>query len=434
MRLPPRNLPPLVLALSLACLPLACSQPAPEETNPPAPVEAVALRALVLGQWTDMDGTTQPLPRNTARISAAVEGRVESVLIGADGKPVQEGQLVQVGDVVARLDTRIVEANRAKLVATREDLKESQKQADIAVKLANVEVKRLEDLMSRRVAAARGTVDDLPLVSNVQLEQARLNLSDAESKQRAAAARLDAADKELKALEEQLALYTLRAPLTGRLGVLQIMPGQALTVGTPVADVVNLDEIDALCYVAPHTRARLALDQPARVVRIKENGQPELGPADGKVVFLAAQAQTDTGNFAVKVRFPNKGGKLLANTVLRVQAQTQPEKERQTIPEVALLEDQDPPAVIVVDKLETKKVVEDGEEKEQKQGVARRLLVTVGVRDREWHVVEVLGLKDPKTKESVSLDDVLVVTKGAHGLRDDDPVRLQEGEDEDDKK
>ena len=71
------------------------------------------------------------------------------------------------------------------------------------------------------------------------------------------------------------------------------------------------------------------------------------------------------------------------------------------------LEDQDPPAVVVVDKLETKKVVEDGEEKEQKLGVARRLLATVGVRDREWHVVEILALKDPDKKESVPLEDVL---------------------------
>jgi RND family efflux transporter MFP subunit len=428
----PSSLPPLFLAVSLACLPLACSQAPPGETFPPAPVEAVAPRALVLGQWTELDGTTQPVPQHDARISAAVEGRVDSILTGADGKPIHEGQLVHAGDVVARLDTHIVEANRAKLVANRKDLEEAPKQADIAVQLADLELKRLQDLMSRRVAA-RGTVEDLPLVSNVQLEQARLSLSDAESKRRAAAARLDAADKELKALEEQLALYTLRAPIAGRLELLQIMPGQALTVGTAVADVVDLDEIDALCYVAPHTRARLALDQPARVVRVKENGQPDLGPTNGKVVFLAPVAQTDTGNFAVKVRFPNKDGRLLANTVIRVQAETQPEKERLTIPEAALLEDQDPPAVVVVDKLETKKVMDEGEEKEQKFGVARKLLATVGVRDREWHVVEILALKDPKTKESVSLDDVLVVTKGAYGLRDDDPVRIQEGEDADEK-
>jgi RND family efflux transporter MFP subunit len=428
----PVNLPPLLLTLSLACLPLGCGQAPPGETFPPAPVEAVAPRALILGQWTELDGTTQPVPRNDARISAAVEGRVDSVLTGADGKPVHEGQLVHAGDVIARLDTRIVEANRAKLTASRKDLEESQKQADIAVQLADLEVKRLQELMNRRVVS-RGTVEDLPLVSNVQMEQARLSLSDAESKRRAAVARLDAADKELKAQEEQLALYTLRAPIDGRLELLQIMPGQTLTVGTVVADVVNLDEIDALCYVAPHTRARLALDQPARLVRTRENGQPELGPSNGKVVFLAPVAQADTGNFAVKVRFPNKDGRLLANTVIRVQAVTQPEKERLTIPEVALLEDQDPPAVVIVDKLETKKVMDEGEEKEQKLGVARRLLATVGVRDREWHVVEILSLKDPKTKESVPLDDVLVVTKGAYGLRDDDPVRIQEGEDADEK-
>src|SRR5262245_2543110 len=154
----PSSLLPFFLTLSLACLPLACSQPPGGETNPPAPVEAVAPRALVLGQWTELDGTTQPLPQHAARISAAVEGRVDSVLTGADGKPVHEGQVVHAGDVIARLDTRIAEANRAKLEASRKDLVESKKQADIAVRLADLEVKRLEDLMSRR-GASRGSAE-----------------------------------------------------------------------------------------------------------------------------------------------------------------------------------------------------------------------------------------------------------------------------------
>jgi RND family efflux transporter MFP subunit len=419
-----------LLLIAFVFLPLACSQGPPAgETAPPAPVEAKGLRALVLGQWTDLDGTTQPLPQHAARVSAAIDGKVASVLMGADGKPVHEGQIVHAGDVIVQLDARVPQANRDKAEAGLKDLAEQKKQAEYAVELAEIEVKRLDELMNRSTSASNGVTSQLPLVSRVELDRAHLAVKTAESQQRSAVAKQEAAAKDLQALDAQLALYTLRAPIAGRLGLVQVGLGQSLTVGAQVADVTDLDEIEALCHVPYHTRVRLAQDLPARVVRDKENGQPEPGPANGKVVFLAAQAQVDTGNFPVKVRFPNKDGRLLANTVIRVQVQTQPEQERQTIPEDALLQDQDPPAVIVIDKLETKK---NAEGKEEKVGVARRLLATVGVRDREWHVVEILALRDPDKKTNVPLDEILVVTKGANGLRDGDPVRLAE-EDEDEK-
>jgi RND family efflux transporter MFP subunit len=420
----------VLLFVALAALPLGCSQPPAEESLPPAPIQAVTPRALVLGQWIELDGTTQPVPGRAARVSAAVEGRVQSILTGADDKPVHEGQVVHAGDVIARLDSHIIQANRDKLAAALKEMEEQKTQANYAVQLAEIEVQRLQELM-RRSATTGAAAGQLPLVSPVEVERARLAVKDAESKQRGAVARQETAAKELKALDEQLTLYVLRAPITGRLGLVQVMPGQALTVGTPVADVTDLDEIEALCYVPPSARARLALGQSARFVRTKDTGQPELGPANGKVVFLAPQAQTETGNFGVKARFPNKDDRLLANTVIRVQAETQPEKERVTIPEAAVLEDQDPPAVIVVDKLETKKVQEGGEEKEQKVGVARRLLATVGVRDREWHVVEILALREPDKKTNVPVnEETLFVTKGVNGLRDGDAVRIVEGDED----
>ena len=48
--------------------------------------------------------------------------------------------------------------------------------------------------------------------------------------------------------------------------------------------------------------------------------------------------------------------------------------------------------------------------------------------DRHWHVVEILGLEDPEKKEAVPLQDVLIIVKGAQGLRDDDTVKLEEEE------
>jgi len=387
---------------------LGCGRvPAPsEEENPPAPVKVVAARMVELGEWTELLGTTQPVPGRAARVSTAVESRV-AVLGDGNGAGVAEGDRVRAGQVLARLDDRVARANRDKLAATLAELDEQKKQADYAVELADIEVRRLMEL-------SRGSTTDNPLVSRVELDKARIARKDAQSKQQGVAARQDATRAELKALDTQLDFYTLRAPIAGRLGLFQVLPGQTLPVGTTVAEVVDLDAIDVLCYVPPRTARRLEVGQPARIAGQK-------GPP-GRVTFVAVQAQADTGNFAVKVRFRNRERGLRASAVLRIQVLTQPEKERLTIPEAALLEDQEPPVVIVVEEVTTEK---DAEGKEEKRGKARQLRAVLGIRDREQHRVELLRLEDPKTNKEVSPRDVLFVVEGAHGLQDGDPLKLE---------
>src|SRR5262245_61165810 len=91
--------------LVLAGLPLGCSRAKPvEEKVPPAPVKWEGPRQLSLEEWTELVGTTQPLPDHAARVTAPVEGRVVAVLQGAAGKPLVEGQPVKAGDVLARLE------------------------------------------------------------------------------------------------------------------------------------------------------------------------------------------------------------------------------------------------------------------------------------------------------------------------------------------
>ena len=83
---------------------------------------------------------------------------------------------------------------------------------------------------------------------------------------------------------------------------------------------------------------------------------------------------------------------------MRVQVLTQPEKERVSIPEAALLEDQQPPIVVIVDDL---KIQKNKEGKEEKIGKAQILSADIGLRDREH--VEVLSLKTREKKESVPI-------------------------------
>jgi RND family efflux transporter MFP subunit len=377
-----------VSLLLLAALPLGCVQPPkPEEgPPPPAPVKVEKPKKVALAEWTDLLGTTQPLPDQVARVSAPVEGRIVSILRDAEGKSLSEGQEIKAGTVIAQLDTRIIS--------------EQVKQADNAVRQAEIEVKRLETL------TMTSSTGPSKLVSPIELQRARLTLEDAQSKQ--------------KALEEQVKLYTLTSPISGRLGLVQAVPGQTLAIGAPVVEVVNLNEIDVLCYVPPHVAEHLKLDQPARLTLPPD----EAAAPQGKIAFIAVQAQTDTGNFAVKVRFSNPKQQLKANALLPVQVQTEPEKERLMIPEAALQEDQDPPGVVIVQDVKEEKK----EGKEEKLGKALNLHAKIGIRDRKQRLVEILELEDPEKKVKGEVKDALFVTVGGYGLKNDDDVKIEEEE------
>lgn len=421
---------PMNLARGLVCLagllglgPAGCHKAAPPpEAEAKAPVKAVAAQRLSLGEFTELLGATQTLPQHSARVTAPVEGHVLWALGDGSGPSVVEGQEVKKGQVIVQLDDRIVRANRAKIQGGLDDLEAQKRQADIAVQLAQLERDRLEKLLP-------GGTRSIPLISKVELEKASLVYKDAVAKRNAVAAKETSLRADLDALEVQLEFHKLRAPIAGTLGTVQAVPGQTLPLGTSVAEVVDLRQIDVVCVVPPDSAAKLVLDQPAWLTTTQEVTVPRESGSQGKVVFIAVQAQPDTGNFLAKVRFPNPDLRVRANMVVRVQVQTQPEKERLTIPEAALMEDLNEPFVVAVQDIETEK--KEGKDEEEKHGKARKLQAILGVRDRERHVVEILGLEDPEKKEKVAPDNLLFVTEGGHGLENGDIVRLEEAESKD---
>jgi multidrug efflux pump subunit AcrA (membrane-fusion protein) len=334
---------------------------------------------------------------------------------------------VEAGDVVVQLDDRMIQANRERTAAEQKALQEELSQAKSALKLASLEVERLSALDNRSIDGSRSSASTIPLVSPVEVKKAQVALEDAQSKLRATDAKLQAGAKDLQALDVQLQLYRLTAPRKGRLGRVQVVPGQTLSVGSMVADVVDVeDEIDVLAFVAPSIARELRLGQSARLGGL--DGTPVTqADVEGTVAFIADQAEMETGNLAVKVRFPNAESRLLANAVMRVRVLTTPGKECLALPDSAIMEDQEPPAVVVVEDVTTQK---NDEGKEEQVGKARRLQAVLGVRDRVLHQVEVIRLEDKEKKWKGNLEEALIVVEKGHGLQTGDAVKLEE-EDED---
>jgi len=192
-----------------------------------------------------------------------------------------------------------------------------------------------------------------------------------------------------------------------------------------VADVVDLDDtIDVLCFVPPSLVGKLKTGQPARSGGF--DSPPGTVEAEGEIVFIAEQAEPETGNFAVKVRLSNKEAHLRANRVLRVRILTGPGRECLSVKESAVQEDDEQPTVVIVTDVKT---ATNADGKEETTGVARRLKVTLGVRDRTLHQVEILRLEDPEKDAAKrwagDVKDALFVVEGGQGLQTGDAVKLE---------
>ncbi|HBI45875.1 MAG TPA: hypothetical protein DDY78_23925 [Planctomycetales bacterium] len=412
-----RRLSRFILASGLLTALLAgCTQPPKPETTPAAPVKWEPASSVVLEQWTELVGTTQPPPECIVHITAPIEGRVVSLLENAAGEPIHEGDEVTFGEVIAKLDDYLGRLNVSNAESAVQTAKQDKAQAQIALSLASDQLTAYETL--KRNEPALATVIEMKTRQGAETK-ARSDLASAELKLNQAAKTVDAGNK-------QLQLYKLTTPRKGRLGRVQVALGQTLAIGAEIAVVVDLeDQIDVLSFVSQRVAVGLKLDQNAGAGGLDEKAdEVRTADAPGRVVFIAPQAEPETGCFAVKVRFPNKEAHLRGNVVQRVRVLTLPGKDYLALPETALLEDQDPPSVEIVEDVKTVKSA-DGKE-EQTVGTVRRLTAIVGVHDRVLHQVAILQLKDPEGKWAGKIEETLFITKNGQGLQTGDAVRLAE--------
>jgi multidrug efflux pump subunit AcrA (membrane-fusion protein) len=352
------------------------------------------------------------------------------VLTSADGKPVAEGQHVEKGTLLVQLDDAVARSNLSRLEAAQDGLREDLQQSQLALELASAEVERLNKLKGAAASRSPGA-GTISLVTEVDEHKADIALRDARSKLVGAQAKLTAGSKDIDALNMQLRFYSVTAPISGRVGRIQVVPGQTLSPGTPIAEVVNLeDEIDVLCFVPADVVRHLQVDQTATSGPVERDpAATDLG-ATGRVFYIGAQAEPETGNVAVKLRFANKVARLRANRVIRVAVLTSPAKECLALPEAAVSQDEEVPTVVVVEDIKTRK---NDEGKDETVGVARRVQAELGVRDRRNHAVEILRLTDPSTEAGKKwhgeVKDVQFVLEGGTGLQTGDAVKLDVDED-----
>lgn len=252
---------------------------------------------------------------------AVGNGRIEAVRIDVATKyagrvaevSVEEGEWVEAGQSIARIDAGEVEAElREAQAAVR---LAHRQEAEAAAELAR---RRSEQALTAQELGRTQTLFERGHVSAEVLDQrtasdrsAKAAVAAAEAAVEAAGEAIDVAEARVDRLRLILDEHELRAPRDGRVLYCLAEPGEVLPGGGRVVSLLDLKDVYMTIFLPTREAGRLALDAEARIVL---DAAPEyVIPAS--VSFVAAEAQftpkqvetaeeRDRLMFRVKVQIP----------------------------------------------------------------------------------------------------------------------------------
>lgn len=245
-----------------------------------------------------------------SRVAAAVE------TVGfADGASVKEG------DLLYRLDARVIEAQILQAEAT---LNRDKVQLEKSLR----DVERYAGLATRNA------------VSQVQVDDARTTAD----VQKATVAQDEA---NLTALKVQRGYYEIRSPATGRIGVSAVRPGAVIRVDDTLATVRQLAPIYVAFGLPERYIAGLREAKDAKVsFAFQGTGETISG---GIVAVIDNTIEPQTGTLTARAIFPNADERLWPGALGAVTVTLRIEDNVVAVPSEAVQNGQDGPFVFVVD-------------------------------------------------------------------------------------
>jgi HlyD family secretion protein len=215
-------------------------------------------------------------------IAAKYGGRIKEILA-------REGDMVEAGQVLVKMDTSELDAELAKDKATLAENEQAAGEvrteiakSDSQLKLAEVEYKRSYDLLSRR-AIAREEFDRY----KTRLDTAKATLDGSNAKLKTAEQSIGAAAAVVKRTEAQLEDAILKSPVRGRVLYRLAEPAEVVALGGKVLTLINLSDIYMEIYLPSQEAARAKIGADARIVL---DARPEYA-AQAKVSYVSPEAQ-----------------------------------------------------------------------------------------------------------------------------------------------
>ena len=279
----------------------ARKEPAPPKgrqlkTRRPLTYVVILACALALGgggAWYWWQQQLNALPPGIAKANGRLEAEQVEIATKYSGRIAvvlaKEGDMVQAGAVLARMDTVELEAQ---LAAAKAQVRKAESEKAMAEALivqriseqtfAQQEFQRTSTL-NRQGWAPTEKLDDI----SSKLKSAHAAYDTAVATRDAATATIAAGQAEVTRLQSQINDSTLLAPAGGRIQYKLAKPGEVLTAGGRVLTLLDLGDVYMTIFVPARVAGPLAVGDDARVT---------LDPLPGyvfpaKVTFVATEAQ-----------------------------------------------------------------------------------------------------------------------------------------------
>ncbi|WP_169569937.1 HlyD family secretion protein [Sneathiella limimaris] len=215
-------------------------------------------------------------------VSVKRAARVQEILV-------REGDMIEKGAVVARMDTAELEAE---IKVAEANIQLSEKSLEEA--LASVESRKSTLVYASNELQRTQKLHERGYASTEKLDQRRNEFTAADAAMRAANASVAQAEAALEAARQNrlrllavLADYELTAPIRGRVQYRLAEPGEVLAAGGNVVTLVNLSDVYMTVFLAAETVGRLAVGGDARLIL---DPAPDL-VIPAKVSFISSDAQ-----------------------------------------------------------------------------------------------------------------------------------------------
>jgi len=242
--------------------------------------------------------TVEPL-KETLRLVGTFEAPDEVIVVskiqgGVEEIAIEEGQTVEKGQMIARMDDDKIQA-------------------------------RLLDARARKRLAASvlERAEELRKTNSISSQEVDEALAEAD---RAAAA--------LALLEEELEDTRITAPMAGRVGEILVTKGQIVPLGQTLTELISTDPIE-IRFEVPELYVGLVAE--GLVVEISSDAYTD-DVFEGTVSFLAPALRTTTRTLPVKANVPNPDGKLRPGMFGNVELVLRELPDAMFVPESAVMQ------------------------------------------------------------------------------------------------
>lgn len=404
----------VVLALLTGCERAKNKASTDAPAAPPPAVVIVTVVPQTVPISTELIARTEAV--QTVEIRARVEGVLEQVLF-------KEGSEVIAGQVLFALDRRVYEAAlqsaRAQLARAQADLARAQESVDVQKARAQLDQVKASLAVARRdVARLRPLAEERAVpqqdldhavareqVAAAALDGAEAAVKDAQLNQRIGIdqgrASVEAARAAVTEAELRLGYTTIRAPIAGVIGRLNVNKGNlvgkneptllaTMSSADPMKVVFSASELDYLGYEKRRLEGR-SEPTPAVELILADNSQY---PHRGKLTTIDRTLDPKTGTIVLEALFPNPGKLLRPGQFGRVRAIVEERPNALLVPQRAVQEIQGSKTVLVVGEgnkvsLRTVKLAER---------YGNHVIVSEGLKPGERVVVEGLQKARPGTQ------------------------------------